>query len=120
MIDAMTSAIIQGAINGDMMDTLDTACDHCRAEPPTLSSVQNLLIFPDISADQGKVVLFAESGVISLVMTSFSTQAAPNPKIDPTHAQMDKLTLFFLFRRIFTRKAECVHVKHLRRRQLSR
>jgi len=53
MIDAMTSAIIQGAINGDIMDTLDAACDHCRAEPPTLSSVQSLLIFPDISADQG-------------------------------------------------------------------
>jgi len=53
MIDAITSAIVGGAINDDIMDILDDACDHCRAEPPTLSSVQNLLIFPDISADQG-------------------------------------------------------------------
>ena len=55
MIDAITSAIVGGAINDDIMDVLDDACDHCRAEPPTLSSVQNLLIFPDISADQGNV-----------------------------------------------------------------
>jgi hypothetical protein len=94
MIDAMTSAIIQGAINGDIMDTLDAACDHCRAEAPTLSSVQNLLIFPDISADQGKIIVFRRKWChfpcIDVIVNPSTT---PDPKIDPTHAQMDKLTL---------------------------
>ena len=64
MIDSIRSAIIGGAINNEIMEVLDGVCDQCRTEPPTLNSVQNLLIFPDISADQGKPYeILYESGV---------------------------------------------------------